>query len=40
MMNASNSGELYLYNPSSTTFVKHFISNMSQSYRSDGAHYT
>jgi hypothetical protein len=26
---ASGSGELYLFNPSSTTFVKHFISNFN-----------
>ena len=31
---ASTSGELFLYSPSSTTFVKHFISQ-SSTYRSD-----
>ena len=31
---ASHSGSLHLFNPSSTTFVKHFISNMSTIYRS------
>ena len=28
----SGSGELFLYNPSSTTFVKHFLSNLSSYY--------
>ena len=27
---SNSSGELYLYNPSSTTFVKHFMSRLSQ----------
>ena len=31
---ANHSGYLHLFNPSSTTFVKHFISNMSTIYRS------
>jgi len=31
---ASHSGKFHLYNPSSTTFVKHFMSNMSTIYRS------
>ena len=31
----SCSGELYLFNPSSTTFVKHFMSNFNYSHNSD-----
>jgi len=31
----SCSGELYLFNPSSTTFVKHFLSNVNYSHNSD-----
>ena len=31
----SCSGELYLFNPSSTTFVKHFMSNLNYSHNSD-----
>ena len=30
-----NSGTLTIYNPSSTTFVKHFISNMNRTYHGD-----
>jgi hypothetical protein len=30
-----NSGTLTIYNPSSTTFVKHFISNMNRTYHED-----
>jgi hypothetical protein len=33
----ASSGELTLFNPSSTTFVKHFISRSSQARHSDGA---
>ena len=31
----SSSGELWLYNPSSTTFVKHFMSNLNSVYLTD-----
>ena len=31
---AGHSGTLHLFNPSSTTFVKHFVANMSSIYRS------
>ena len=33
MLINSASGELYLFNPSSTTFVKHFISRSNQNGR-------
>ena len=35
---ASISGMLYLFNPSSTTFVKHFMGEASEYYLSDGAY--
>ena len=35
---ASISGMLHLFNPSSTTFVKHFIAQTSEYYLSDGAY--
>jgi len=31
------SGEIWLFNPSSTTFIKHFITRMSPAYSADGA---